>query len=49
MTSPPRLAALLLRLALRNSDVHAGVLGDLEEELTRLTERGAPPRRPRLW
>lgn len=49
MISPPRLAALLLRLALRNADVHDGVLGDVEEELGRLMERGTPPRRPRLW
>jgi predicted permease len=47
--SPPRLAALLLRLVLRNQALWEAILGDLEEELGRLRDHGSPPERPRIW
>lgn len=49
MTSPPRLAGILLRLTLRSADLCDGILGDLEEEHARLIAAGNPPPSPRLW
>jgi putative ABC transport system permease protein len=49
MRSPPRVAALLLRLAIRDPDIHEALLGDLEEELAGLQESERPPGHPRLW
>ena len=46
---PPRLAEMLLRLAVRDRSACEGLLGDLEEEYSRLAGRGAAPSRPRLW
>ena len=49
MRSPPRVAALLLRLVTRDAEVQEAILGDLEEELTGLRNAGAPPPRPNVW
>jgi len=49
MNAPPRLASFLLRLAVPDRDLRAGILGDLEEDLACLGESGASPRNPHLW
>ena len=49
MSAHPRLALVLLRLAIRNADVREGVLGDLEEDLCVLEKAGNRPRFPHLW
>ena len=38
---PPRLVAALLRMSVRDPAACEGLLGDLQEEYTRLTQRGA--------
>ena len=45
-TGPPRLAAALLRLSVRDHNACDGLLGDLQEEYTRLKRRGTRPKRP---
>ncbi|MEJ2541044.1 MAG: ABC transporter permease [Gemmatimonadota bacterium] len=49
MSAPPHLASLLLRLAVPDPDLRAGILGDLEEDLACLGESGSSPRNPGLW
>ena len=46
-SGPPRLAEALLRLSMRDRNARDGLLGDLQEEYTRLTRRGAFANRPR--
>ena len=46
---PTRLAEAVLRLSVRDGDVRAGLLGDLQEEYARLFQQGAGPARPWLW
>ena len=46
-TGPPRLAEALLRLSVRDRNARDGLLGDLQEEYTRLTRSGAFANRPR--
>jgi putative ABC transport system permease protein len=48
-TDQRRLAEAVLRLSVRDADARDGMLGDLQEEFTRLVERGAAPTRPSLW
>ncbi|MGD8360740.1 MAG: hypothetical protein PVJ04_04870, partial [Gemmatimonadota bacterium] len=49
MSAPPHLASLLLRLAVPDPDLRAGILGDLEEDLACLGESGSSPGNPGLW
>ena len=44
---PPRLARALLRPSVRDSNVREGLLGALQEEYTRLTQRGVFANGPR--
>ena len=44
MIRPPRFASLLLRLAIRDSDLRDGVLGDLEQDFGFHVELGSKTR-----
>ena len=46
-TGPPRVAEALLRLSMRDRNARDGLVGDLQEEYTRLSRRGALPTWPR--